>query len=102
MPLNFHELHELFWIREIKFVKCCRNVIAIGKNAWVRENLNADIQFLKNSWKYTSVKITPYTLAHDEAIKVQSYSYLKLLQLDDWKVAITTATFRPSSCSSFK
>ena len=33
----------------------------IGKNAWVRENLNADIQFLKNSWKYTSVKITPYT-----------------------------------------
>ena len=25
-PLNFHEL---FWIREIKFVKCCRNVIAI-------------------------------------------------------------------------
>ena len=49
MPLNFHELHELFWIREIKFVKCCRNVIAIGKNAWVRENLNADIQFLKSS-----------------------------------------------------
>ena len=28
-PLNFHEFHELFWIREIKFVKCCRNVIAI-------------------------------------------------------------------------
>ena len=26
MPLNFHEL---FWIREINFVKCCRNVIAI-------------------------------------------------------------------------
>ena len=30
MPLNFHEFHELFWIREIKFVKC-RNVIAILK-----------------------------------------------------------------------
>ena len=29
MPLNFHEFHELFWIREIKFMKCCRNVIAI-------------------------------------------------------------------------
>ena len=27
-PLNFHKFHELFWIREIKFVKC-RNVIAI-------------------------------------------------------------------------
>ena len=25
-PLNFHEL---FWIREIKFMKCCRNVIVI-------------------------------------------------------------------------
>ena len=22
-PLNFHEFHELLWIREIKFVKCC-------------------------------------------------------------------------------
>ena len=29
MPLNFHEFHKLFWIREIKFVKCYRNVIAI-------------------------------------------------------------------------
>ena len=28
-PLNFHEFHKLFWICEIKFVKCCRNVIAI-------------------------------------------------------------------------
>ena len=28
-PLNFHEFHKFFWIREIKFVKCCRNVIAI-------------------------------------------------------------------------
>ena len=27
MPLNFHEFHELFWICEIKFLKC-RNVIA--------------------------------------------------------------------------
>ena len=42
MPLNFHEL---FWIREIKFVKCYSY---IGKNACVRENLNMDIQFLKN------------------------------------------------------
>ena len=22
MPLNFHEFHKLFWIREIKFMKC--------------------------------------------------------------------------------
>ena len=29
MPLKFHEFHELFWIHEIKFLKCCRNVIAI-------------------------------------------------------------------------
>ena len=29
IPLNFHELHELFWIREIKFVKYCRNIIVI-------------------------------------------------------------------------
>ena len=24
-----------------------------GTNTWVRENLNTDIQFLKNLWKYT-------------------------------------------------
>ena len=47
---------QISWIIEIKFVKC-RNVIAsyissyIGKNTWVHENLNADIYFLKNSWK---------------------------------------------------
>ena len=29
MPLNFQEFHKLFWIREIKFVKCCRNDIAV-------------------------------------------------------------------------
>ena len=28
-PLNFHEFHELFFICEIKFVKCSRNVIVI-------------------------------------------------------------------------
>ena len=47
-PLNFHEL---FWICEIKFVKRCRNVIAIlvaKLKFLVCENLNVDIQFLKN------------------------------------------------------
>ena len=34
----------------------------LSKNAWIREILNVNIQFLKNLWKYTSVKITPYTL----------------------------------------
>ena len=38
-PLNFHEFHELFWIREIKFVKCYSyngnyNEISV-KNAWI-------------------------------------------------------------------
>ena len=51
-PLNFHKFHELFWICEIKFVKCCRNVIAIlkflVKIAWIREILYMNIQFLKN------------------------------------------------------
>ena len=32
-PLNFHEIHELVWTREIKFMKFCRNVIAI-LNFW--------------------------------------------------------------------
>ena len=67
MPLNFHEL---FWSREIKFGKCCRNAIVIlkflvknlGKNSWSHEILKANIQFLKKSWKYTSVKITLYTV----------------------------------------
>ena len=62
MPLNFHEFHELFWIREIKFVKCYSYIEVSGKNlsknAWIREILNTNIQFLK----YTSVKITPYTV----------------------------------------
>ena len=31
MPLNFHKFHKLFWINEIKFVKCCRAVIGILK-----------------------------------------------------------------------
>ena len=50
-PLNFHEFYDLFWICEIKFVKCCGNVIysyveISGKNAYVRENLNADIHVI--------------------------------------------------------
>ena len=28
-PLIFHEFHKLFWIREINFIKCCGNVIAV-------------------------------------------------------------------------
>ena len=36
-PLNFHKL---FWIREIKISR---------KNTWIREILNANIQFMKNS-----------------------------------------------------
>ena len=63
-PLNFHEFHKLFWICEIKFMKCCKNIIAIlvavfeisGENTWIREILKMNIQFLRNPWKYTSMK----------------------------------------------
>ena len=44
--INFSQISRII---ELKFVKCCRNVIAsyigsyIGKNTWVHENLNSDI-----------------------------------------------------------
>ena len=60
-PLN--KFHELFRIHEIKFVKCCIEIS--DKNTWICEILNANIQFLKNSWKYTSMKITPCMVYKD-------------------------------------
>ena len=37
-----------------------------GKNVWIREILNMNIQFLKNSQKYTGMKITMYTVYMSE------------------------------------
>ena len=62
MPLSFHEFHKLFWIHEIKFVKCSSYIKISDKHRWICEILNANIQFVKNPWKYTSVKITLYTV----------------------------------------
>ena len=79
-PLKFHEFHELFWIREIKFVKSCRNVVAILVKTHGFVKIYADIQFLKNLWKYTSAKITPYT--------VYIVAWLKLLPINVSKLHI--------------
>ena len=43
---KFSPIHELFWIREIKFVVA---ILKFLVNPCVRENLNANIQFLKKS-----------------------------------------------------
>ena len=78
-PLNFHEL---FWICEIKFVKCCRNVIAILVAILIFlvkhmdcEILNVNIQFLNNLWRYTIMKITLYMVY--TCVKSTSYQYIE-------------------------
>ena len=51
-----------------------------GKNTWIREILNANIQFLKNLWKYTSMKITPCMVYKDTYVgRNASHTFEKML-----------------------
>ena len=79
-PLNFHEFHELFWIIEIKFMKCYSYIEISGNNVWICEILNTNIQFIKNLGKYTSMKITLYTVS-----LVCVYTYTLLYSYNDSK-----------------
>ena len=64
------KLHELIWIREIKFVKCYSYIEISSKNAWIHEILNVSIQFMKNLWKYTSVETNPYTVVTTKVVSL--------------------------------